>query len=103
MQLRNHGGECCGITHIFQMCLPTCKEKGCGNRLGKFIKQIEDMRPSGIIEIVLTTKQKTEWQSEMDKYEFKEVNSAMNSNSRNTIHVFHRNSGDAAYIKEEGK
>lgn len=50
-------------------------------------------RPGGIIEVVLTQHQVILWRPVLEDIGFKEVNSAVNSNSNNTIHVFHLNTG----------
>lgn len=50
-------------------------------------------RRSGIIEVVLNTQEEPLWRACLERNGFKEVNSHKNSNSRQTLYVFHRNSG----------
>lgn len=72
-------------------------------RLDRLIEFCEKKRPKGIIEITLAespyaspayTHQVKEWGALLRKRRFKCVNKCVNSNSCNTVHVFHRNSGE---------
>lgn len=57
------------------------------------IPNVRGARPLGIIDIVLTDEQCDFWRDTIEALGFKEVGSNENSNSSNTIRVFHRNSG----------
>lgn len=124
MDIRHHGGMCCGMTHIEGFSYPNanCPEDnhaaGCmgdyhchihpGNlcrfgkapaetakeRLLRMIKFIESRRSQGIIEVVLTHWQNESWKATLEEFNFKLVNKCSNSNSGATLHVWHRNSGE---------
>lgn len=54
-------------------------------------------RPMGIVEVVLTSRDgkgyAITWKPCLEELGFTEVNTAMNSNSRNRLHIFHLNTG----------
>jgi hypothetical protein len=53
----------------------------------------KNWRPSGIIEVVTAGSQDVDWRPELEKLGFKLVNQALNSNSLNTLYVYHLNTG----------
>lgn len=58
-------------------------------RLKALIKWVKEWRPKGIIEITLTDAYQSYWYPELKKLRFKEVNKFVNSNSGNTVRIFH--------------
>jgi hypothetical protein len=66
-------------------------------RLDRYLKFLDGWRPSGIVEIVLSDgdddcyNQVKAWEELLLERGFKAVNSCKNSNSGNTIWVYHRN------------
>jgi hypothetical protein len=71
-------------------------------RLDRLIKFCEKHRPRGIIEVTLADSsyesgdynQLLLWKNILHRRKFKIVNKCKNSNSGNTVYVFHRNSGE---------
>lgn len=61
------------------------------DRLNRIIDYIKSRRPGGIIEIVLSSHQLLNWREHLKSIGFVEVNKVRNSNSGNTIHVYHLN------------
>lgn len=73
--------------------------EGPDERLDRLISFCEKRRPKGIIEVTLATgshgfNQTIEWTPKLLERKFKIVNECKNSNSGNTVFVFHRNSGE---------
>lgn len=62
-----------------------------GKRLDRLLEFLDEYRPQGICEIILADWQLVAWRPFLLERGFKEVNKCKNSNSGNTIHVFHRN------------
>lgn len=62
-----------------------------GQRLNRLLEFLDEKRPKGICEIVLADWQLVAWRDFIKARGFVEVNKCMNSNSGNSIHVFHRN------------
>lgn len=134
INLRGHGGSCCGMSHILSFpdspervllerkTGPTQSYKVGSSAADQFpqqtaLERLEGVinniekgytikyadagieshitgRSQGIIEIVLNHLQLPAWEETLKKLKFKEVNKCKNSNTNNTIHVFHRNSGE---------
>lgn len=71
-------------------------------RLDRYIAFLKEVRPQGIIEIVLAktsydfSSQLTHWNAPLLERGFKEVNRCKNSNSGNTVVVYHLNCGEGA-------
>ena len=68
-------------------------------RLDRYLKFVRRERPQHIVEIVLAESayyhaDQSAWVPELEARGFRLVNSCMNSNSRNTIHVYHLNVGE---------
>jgi hypothetical protein len=69
-------------------------------RFDRLIEFCENHRPNGIIEAVLASSdykdynQPPFWEEHFLKRNFKLVNQCLNSNSGNTVYVYHRNSGE---------
>jgi hypothetical protein len=68
-------------------------------RLDRYLNFVKDERPNNIIEIILAESinhysNQMEWVPELEKRGFKFVNKCKNSNSGNTIHVYHLNVGE---------
>ena len=68
-------------------------------RLDRYLKFVKRERPQNIVEIVLAESayghvDQSAWVPELETRGFRLVNSCMNSNSRNTIHVYHLNVGE---------
>lgn len=69
------------------------------DRLDRYLEYVKKYRPSGVVEIVLAKGLQTwvdqmAWEPELVKRGFKLVNKCLNSNSRNTIYIFHLNVGE---------
>lgn len=69
------------------------------DRLDRYLNFVKRERPQHIVEIVLAESayghvDQSEWISELETRGFRLVNSCMNSNSRNTVHVYHLNVGE---------
>lgn len=110
MELRAHGGNCCGMAHIFRMGTVPTKDRL--NRLDKliadFVNNEENPDPLvedwdydndnpiyrdrvGCIEVVLAGLQMDEgWPKELENRDFKEVSKFLNGNSDNICHVYHK-------------
>jgi hypothetical protein len=130
MWLTTHDGKCCGMACIYgfeghvgpsatapaitpevmrQYCLaypgmnmPShIPAETALQRLRRVIQHRERARSSGIIEAVLTTQQLKTWESTLADLHFKESCRNLNSNSQNTIVVFHRLSGAEGVDKIE--
>lgn len=63
------------------------------DRFDRYVKAVEAKRPQGIIEVVLMDFQQLYWKQVLLDYGFVQVNKAKNSNSGNTIYVWHKNTG----------
>ena len=68
-------------------------------RLDRYLRFVKRERPQHIVEIVLAESayyhaDQSAWVPELEARGFRLVNSCMNSNSRNTIHVYHLNVGE---------
>ena len=68
-------------------------------RLDRYLRFVKRERPQHIVEIVLAESvydyvDQSAWVPELETRGFRLVNSCMNSNSRNTIHVYHLNVGE---------
>lgn len=66
-------------------------------RLDRYISYIKERRPEHIIEVVLAKGHfidQSKWFPVLEEKGFKKVNSCKNSNSGNTVHVFHLNIGE---------
>lgn len=63
------------------------------DRLDRYVKAVEAKRPQGIIEVVLVDFQQFYWKQVLLDYGFVQVNKSKNSNSGNTIYVWHKNTG----------
>lgn len=64
-------------------------------RLTRLIREVRAFRLSGIIEIVLAgPTQREAWENLLFKHGFELVNEAVNSNSSNTLYVYHLNTGE---------
>lgn len=78
-------------------------------RLVRLIYACEEKRKHGIIEVVVSSNlngfdQHERWKPVLEKLNFKLVNSCLNSNTGNTIFVYHRNSGEVPKLKNpDGK
>lgn len=103
-----HGGSCCGMNTIKNFWIAPHKKlaaraaypnsfpiQSARDRLAAVIRNRESSRSKGILEIVLVDAElEYGWGKILvEEFDFVEVNSNINSNSGNTIHVFHRNSG----------
>lgn len=85
----SHGGECCGITNIYNF--PVYSEEA---RLDveRQINSICRNRPSGLIEIVLIDRQLGPaggWAAAIEDFGFVLVSRFLNSNHGNWCNVFH--------------
>lgn len=60
-------------------------------RLERIIAFIHANRPQGVIEVVLSDFQLVAWRPEIEALGFKLVNKCKNSNSGQTIHIYHLN------------
>lgn len=127
MYLVGHGGNCCGIKTIFgfatnpadgvpamtgsqlKSLVPASVFGGslpaqtCGERFEAYMAYQQRLQSKGIIEVVLIDCQITNWQSLLDKHDFKETFSAKNSNSGNIVHVFHMAYGPKPRVKADPK
>jgi hypothetical protein len=67
-------------------------------RLRRYLAYLDEVRPQGVTEIVLTTytgnAHPAAWEPLLLSLGFKAVNSCKNSNSKQTITIYHRNSGE---------
>lgn len=92
IRTRNHGGQCCGIDHVFNFNKGS--EKNDILELTNVLASIDSRRPSqGLLtEVVLTTSQLRDM-PELVKYlketGFVLVTRFKNENSRNICNVFH--------------
>lgn len=73
-------------------------------RLDRYLEYCDRRRPRGIVEVVVVsggfyTSQHDKWRRSLIKRGFKKVNECWNSNSSNTLHVYHRNSGEVPKIE----
>jgi len=69
------------------------------DRLDRYLNFVKRERPQHIVEIVLAESawyhvDQSAWVPELETRGFRLVNSCMNSNSRNTIYVYHLNVGE---------
>lgn len=62
-----------------------------GARLDRYLAFLDENRPRGVCEIILSDWQLVGWRSFIESRGFKLVNKCKNSNSGNTIHIYHRN------------
>lgn len=109
-----HGGSCCGMRHLYgfpstpetmvnalprksgaDMRLyprPLPKQTG-AERFETLMTHIKATQRKVIVEAVLVdmlyNKQYTGWKDYLENYGFEEVTSGVNSNTGNTLHVFH--------------
>lgn len=122
MRIILHGGQCCGIKHIYSLwydptsMLPRKKatkplknEGSCymnsprhffhpeapresyKDRLDRYLAFLDEHRPKGICEIVLSGAQLIAWEKTLLERGFLCVNKCKNSNSGCTVYVYHRN------------
>lgn len=70
---------------------PSAPKETAGARLDRYLAFLDAHRPKGICEIILADHQLYVWRDFIKERGFVEVNKCKNSNSLNTIHVFHRN------------
>lgn len=99
MLIDDHGGNCCGIKHLFYF--PADYNGDRDAFLKSELEGIceyfdnyddEDYSPDtwqGAVEVVLASYQLEEWRKVVEDYGFKEVFSFHNSNSGNRCHVFY--------------
>lgn len=88
-KLKNEGD--CYISSprsFFWLSAPT---EPASNRLDRLLEFLDEHRPQGICEIVLNGSQLLGWRDFIEDRGFVQVNKCKNSNSGNTIYVFHRN------------
>lgn len=65
-----------------------------GQRLDRLLEFLDEYRPNGICEIILSAYQLVGWRDFIKARGFVEVNKCKNSNSGNMIYVYHRNKED---------
>lgn len=70
---------------------PSAPEETKGERLDRLLTFLDDYRPRGICEIILSDWQLVAWRNFIRERGFVEVNSCKNSNSGNRIYIYHRN------------
>lgn len=58
-------------------------------RLDALVKWIKEWRPQGVIEITLTDYYQARWYPLLKERKFKEVSKFINSNTGNTVRIFH--------------
>lgn len=117
VKIYDHGGLCCGMTHIYGFSVgpervlsnefisqtdagkvykyePEENETAL-KRFEKAVAAIETARPKGIIEVVLIDYQMTlGWKKVLIDCGFQQVSKSKNSNSGNTIYVWHKITGN---------
>lgn len=95
-----HGGECCGINHIYGFYR---QSKNQTLRLLKDnIYQRKKERSSGLIEVVLTDAQAIKYDESLIRHKFFRINRFLNSNSGNYCNVYHLRTGQNWFF-EAGK
>ena len=91
--MRNHGGECCGISHVMDFCInPTDSDFKYNLDMIKELQEESVNKENGtgvMLEVVLADFQFKLWRPELLKLGFKEVTRFVNDNSNNTCAVFH--------------
>jgi len=127
LKVVGHGGSCCGMYHIHQMGLDpnqndvelvngrmkplttggyyhglfnrTVPAEPLKDRLKRLVEFIDDIRPNGILEVVLAVgpfRDQSKWNGPLLDLGFKVVNECHNSNSLNRIRVYHRSTDKEA-------
>ncbi len=101
MEYRAHGGYCCGLWHVFGMDeSPNSPNTGYDGRrrisgAEALTSMLRGLLPEGnsgrVIEVTTTSEggQTDNWSAELTQQGFKAVCSFRNSNSRNTVTVWH--------------
>jgi hypothetical protein len=94
-------------TNFYPLAAP---EESYIERLDRYIRYLDDIRPKGVIEIVLVSTAHVIWKRQLDQVGswephllergFRLVNRCLNSNSSNYINIYHRNSGEVPVLKE---
>lgn len=90
-RIRYHGGECCGVMHVFDFHRHTTPEE-IRKSINK-VKRVRGKKSSLLIEIVLTDNQLTypNLRSVIERANFRLVSRFKNPNSGNICNVFHWN------------
>lgn len=88
-KLKNEGDAYMSSTRSF--FYEAAPEETKGQRLDRLLKFLDEKRPKGICEIILADWQLVAWRDFIKARGFVEVNKCKNSNSGNTIYVYHRN------------
>lgn len=89
--VRNHGGMCCGIKHIYNFNAPVNE-----HTIAELKRKTKEESQCGrtrciLVEAVLITRQKNRWEKHLLDIGYKKVNSFTNRNSGNKCHVYHYN------------
>ena len=95
-----HGGQCCGINHVYcfgdwadkerleelKLVVEHFKKRG----QGYYEEDMHDYGNSprrGLLEATLTSDQLVSWRKPLEEMGWKDVHSFYNSNSENTVHL----------------
>lgn len=70
---------------------PEAPQESALERLDRYLAFLDEVRPKGICEIVLTGTQLIMWRTLIQERGFVQVNKCYNSNTSHLIYVFHRN------------
>lgn len=82
--------------NFFHIAAP---QESAGERFDRMLEFLDDRRPGGICEVVLADWQRDGWHDFVVGRGFKETTSGINSNSDNTVTIYHRVT--ANYTPEE--
>lgn len=84
--------DVCGnsVSKHYNWYRPARPRETYGQRFDEYIRYIKEKRPAGLIEVTLLEYQLGDgWRSYLDKHGFKQVSEFFNSNSYDTVYVFH--------------
>lgn len=71
-----------------------------GERVDRYIKFVRKRRPQHVIEVVIADYQMHQWGAFLKKRRFRKVSSFVNSNTDNTVHIFHKYIGQPRKTKK---
>lgn len=89
MKLKNEGD--CYMSSVRPFFYPYAPAETKGARLDRYLAFLDENRPRGVCEIILSDWQLVGWRDFIESRGFKLVNKCKNSNSDCTIHIYHRN------------
>ena len=85
MLISNHGGNCCGVNHLYNFYSPL---NFTADHVSALRERVSRVREGVSIEVVLTDAQSAQWAPSLVKIGFKPVFRFRNSNSRRLLTVF---------------